>query len=97
MLKYRVIKNFISEDECEKLISDARNYLDINSEKDIISNNRQMIISTSVIYNELLNYSKNWKDLNQKIKSTEFYLECLNNLNLNSNQFELNNFFFKKN
>ena len=96
MLKYRVIKNFISEDECEKLISDARNYLDINSEKDIISNNRQMIISTSVIYNELLNYSKNWKDLNQKIKSTEFYLECLNNLNLNSNQFELNNFFFKK-
>ena len=53
MLKYKVIKNFISEDECEELINDVKNYLDINSEKDIIKNNRQMIISTSVIYNEL--------------------------------------------
>ena len=37
MLKYRVIKNFISEDECEKLISDARNYLDINSKKILLA------------------------------------------------------------
>ncbi len=97
MLKYKVIKNFISEDECEALIHDAKNYLDINSEKDIISNNRQMIISTSVIYNELLKYSKNWKNLDQNINTKEFYEDCLKNLDLNSNEFELNNFFFKKN
>lgn len=96
MLQYKVLENFISENECIELINDAKNYLNLNSEKDIISNNRQMIISTSIIYSELLNNSKNWKDLNKKIKSTEFYQDCLKNLGLNSNQFELNSFFFKK-
>ncbi len=96
MLKYKVIENFISENECRDLINDANKYLNINSEKDIISNNRQMIISTSIIYNDLLKYSKNWVNLNEKINSTEFYRDCLKNLHLESSQFELNNFFFKK-
>ena len=96
MLKYKVIENFISENECRDLINDANKYLNINSEKDIISNNRQMIISTSIIYNDLLKYSKNWVNLNEKINSNEFYRDCLKNLHLESSQFELNNFFFKK-
>lgn len=97
MLNYKVIKNFINENECIELINDAKNFLSINSEKEIISNNRQIIFSTSIIYNELLKFSSKWNNLHQKINSEKFYNECLSNLNLDSNEFELKNFFFKRN
>lgn len=96
MLKYKIVDNFISENECKLLIEDAEKFLEIKSEREIISNNRQMIISTSVIYNELLNESKNWDKLHEKLNSYKFYEECLKNFNLDFNQFELKNFFFKK-
>lgn len=96
MLKYKIIDNFISENECKSLIEDAENFLEIKSEREIISNNRQMIISTSVIYNELLKNSKNWIKLHEKLNSHRFYEECLENFSLDLNQFELKNFFFKK-
>ena len=51
MLKYKVVESFISENECRLLIEEAEKFLEIKSEREIISNNRQMIISTSVIYN----------------------------------------------
>ncbi len=95
MLKYKVINNFISENECRVLIEDAEKFLEIKSEREIISNNRQMIISTSVIYNELLKNSVNWKNLHEKLNSRNFYEECLKTFNLDSNKFELKNFFFK--
>jgi len=96
MLKYRVIEDFINEIECKELIEEATRFLEIKSENEIISNNRQMIISTSVTYNELLKNSKNWEKLHEKINSHQFYQECLENFDLNPNQFELRNFFFKK-
>jgi len=96
MLQYRVIENFINENECGELIEDGKKFLEIKSEREIISNNRQIIGSTSVTYNELLKNSKNWENLHEKINSHQFYQECLKNFNLDSNQFELKNFFFKK-
>ena len=96
MIKYKVIENFISENDCIDLIKDAENFLELKSEREIISNNRQMIISTSVIYNELLKNSKNWEKLHEKLYSRQFYQNCLENFNLDSNLFELKNFFFKK-
>ena len=96
MLKYRVIENFINENECGELIEDGKKFLEIKSEREIISNNRQIIASTSVTYNELLKNSKNWENLHENINSHQFYQECLKNFNLDPNQFELKNFFFKK-
>ena len=96
MLQYRVIENFINENECGELIEDGKKFLEIKSEREIISNNRQIIASTSVTYNELLKNSKNWENLHEKINSHQFYQECLKNFNLDPNQFELKNFFFKK-
>ena len=96
MLKFRVIEDFINEIECKELIEEATRFLEIKSENEIISNNRQMIISTSVTYNELLKNSKNWEKLHEKINSHQFYQECLKNFDLNPNQFELRSFFFKK-
>ena len=96
MLKYKVFENFISENECRELIEDAEQFLEKKGEREIISNNRQIIASTSLTYNELLKNSKNWENLHEKINSHQFYQECLKNFNLDPNQFELKNFFFKK-
>ena len=96
MLKYKVIENFINEDKCSDLVNDAEAILTKNSEREILNNNRQSVFSTGIIFNELLTKSKNWKDLNEKLYSREFYLESLKELNLDKNKFEVTNFFFKK-
>jgi Rps23 Pro-64 3,4-dihydroxylase Tpa1-like proline 4-hydroxylase len=95
MLKYKVIENFINEDKCSELIKDAEVILTKNSEREILNNNRQSVFSTSIIFNELLSKSKNWRDLNEKLYSNEFYLDTLKELNLDKSKFELTNFFFK--
>ena len=69
MLKYKVIENFINEDKCSELIKDAEVILTKNSEREILNNNRQSVFSTSIIFNELLSKSKNWRDLNEKLYS----------------------------
>ena len=95
MIKYKVIENFINEDKCSELIKDAEVILTKNSEREILNNNRQSVFSTSIIFNELLSKSKNWRDLNEKLYSNEFYLDTLKELNLDKSKFELTNFFFK--
>lgn len=97
MIKYKIIDNFIEEDHCKKLVLDAQKILNTNSEKEILNNNRQLISSTSITYNNFISNSQSWLQLNEKLYSNNFYQECLKNLNINQNQFELSNFFFKKN
>ena len=96
MIKYKIIDNFIEEDHCKKLVLDAQKILNTNSEKEILNNNRQLISSTSITYNNFISNSQSWLQLNEKLYSNNFYQECLKNLNINQNQFELSNFFFKK-
>lgn len=97
MIKYKIIDNFIEEDHCKKLVLDAQKILNTNSEKEILNNNRQLISSTSITYNNFISNSQSWLQLNEKLYSNNFYQECFKNLNINQNQFELSNFFFKKN
>ena len=97
MIKYKIIDNFIEEDHCKKLVLDAQNILNTNSEKEILNNNRQLISSTSITYNNFISNSQSWLQLNEKLYSNNFYQECLKNLDINQNQFELSNFFYKKN
>ena len=51
MLKYKVFDNFIDELQCSELIKDAEQLLNKNSEREILNNNRQTVISTSIIFN----------------------------------------------
>ena len=97
MINYKIIENFIDEDYCNKLIEDAQKILNLNSENEVISNNRQIISSTSITYNNFLANSQNWSKLHEKLYSYNFYTECLKNLNIEQNEFELGSFFFKKN
>jgi len=97
MISYKIIENFIDEKKCKELIDDAENILLLNSEKEILNNNRQLIPSTSATFNEFIKNSSNWMELNNKLYSSDFYSECFKNLNIDQDQFELTNFFFKKN
>ena len=54
MIDYKIIENFINEDECNKLIEDAEKILNLNLEKEVLNNNRQLISSTSITYNDFL-------------------------------------------
>ena len=94
MINYKIIENFIDEDDCNKLIEDAQKILNLNSEKEVLNNNRQLISSTSITYNNFLSSSQNWSKLHEKLYSNHFYAECLKNLNIGQNKFELSNFFF---
>lgn len=96
MLKYKVFDNFIDEAQCSELIKDADQILTKNSEREILNNNRQSIFSTSIIFNELINKSTNWRQLNEKLYSDEFFLQSAKELNLNANEFQITNFFYKK-
>ena len=82
MIKYKIIENFIDEDQCNQLVNDAEKILNLNSEKEVLNNNRQLIPSTSITHNNFISNSKNWSRLNEKLYSNDFYLECLNHLNL---------------
>jgi hypothetical protein len=94
MINYKIIENFIDEDDCNKLIADAQKILNLNSEKEVLNNNRQLISSTSITYNDFVATSQNWSKLHEKLYSSNFYEECLRNLNIEQNDFELCNFFF---
>ena len=97
MIRYKIIENFINESKCEELVEDAKNILLLNSEQEILNNNRQLVSSTGITFNKFLLNSKNWSELNAKLCSNDFYLECLKNLNIDQDQFELTNFFYKEN
>ena len=45
MLNYKIIENFIDEKTCEELVSDAEKILKLNSENEILNNNRLIINS----------------------------------------------------
>ena len=95
-MKYFSIDNFIDKDLCEKLIksSDIHNF---SKNKTLIHGQRQFISSSDEEFNNLLNNSNEWKDLEKKINSPEFLEFCLDRLELKNKKFSLVNFFNYKN
>ena len=70
--------------------------LKLNSEKEILNNNRLIVNSTSITFHNIISYSKTWYNLNELFHSKKFYFDCLNNFDLNESNFELTHFFYKK-
>tara|TARA_B110000503_G_scaffold103314_1_gene154278 strand:- start:317 stop:1159 length:843 start_codon:yes stop_codon:yes gene_type:complete len=97
MIKYKVIPNYINQKECENLINDAENILNKFGNRQILSNKRELVQSSSLEFREILKKSKSWIDLHNKISSQDFLNECLKILNVNFSNLELTNFFSPKN
>lgn len=91
-MKYFIIDNFIDKKLCSKLIKvcDA-NILSKNINK--IHGGRQFLSSTSLEFNNLIENSKDWRDLEHRINSFEFLNFCLKKLDLTENNYSLVNFF----
>ena len=69
MIKYKIIENFIEEKTCNELVSDAKKILKLNSEKEILNNNRLIVNSTSITFHNIISYSKTWYNLNELFHS----------------------------
>lgn len=95
-MRYFSIDNFIDKELCEKLIeaSDSNNF---SKNKTLIHGQRQFLSSTDEEFHNLLNSSKDWKNLEDKINSLEFLNFCQKKLDLKDKEFSLVNFFNYKN
>ena len=74
-MRYFSIDNFIDKELCEKLIeaSESNNF---SKNKTLIHGQRQFLSSTDEEFHNLLNSSKDWKNLEDKINSLEFLNFC---------------------
>lgn len=94
-MNYKILEGFLDEDFCKKLIEDANNY----SRNDHISvlNNRLILPSSSLAFINLLSKSSTWQKLHDKLNSQSFLDNLLDELNLNTQNFSVTNFFFNSN
>lgn len=93
-MKYKVIENFITKNDCDELINDSKKYLNSDNFLKIL-NKRKSIPSSSPDYISFLKKSTNWKKLHEKINSQYFLDLIQNELNIdNKYQFKITNFFF---
>lgn len=99
-MKYFIIKNFINEETCKKLIKEAndksKNNHEYKKNKTVIHGSRQFLSSTDIEFYNLLKNSKEWRNLINKINSEKFLNFCLAKYHLSKKKFSLVNFFKNK-
>ena len=90
-MSYCIIDNFLSRKECDDLLKDARlipkdNFVKTHNFK------REVLSSGSIEFKKLLDLSKNWNSLDNKLNSDEFLIKICEKLNI-KNSFLLTKFF----
>ena len=94
-MKYYKIDEYLSENECTKLIQDAHEILQGESFIEV-QNFRKLIPSASLDYSMLINKSQNWSNLHNKISSQKFLNNILEKLKIEDKSFRVTNFFHKQ-
>ena len=94
-MKYFIIDNFIDDKFCESLIS-ASSLQSDSKDKTEMHGGRDFLSSTTLQFNDLINNSKDWSILVEKLNSPEFLNFCLKKLDL-KREFSLVDFFKSKN
>ena len=72
MIKFKIIENFLTPDDCKNLINDAETLFNKIGDRQVLNNNRETIQSTSLKFQRLLDESKYWNKLNINISSKIF-------------------------
>ena len=87
-MKYKIIDNFISADNCKKLINFSEN---LNNDKEGISYhvNRSEIFSTYNSFHKTINNQKETKELNNYLFSKKFFDFACEKLSIESSDFKL--------
>lgn len=96
MIKFKIFDDYLTKDQCDVLIEDAKKILERNKDYQILNNNRQLVSSTGIRFNEFITKSENWRNLNKKLISKNFYDFCFKSLEINNSDFKLSNFFFNE-
>ena len=91
-MKYVVLKNFIGEDQCKKLIDAGNKYLNFDKHV-VIHKNRVIINGSNEDFNHLIKNSDTWNNLEKKINSQDFLNFCLKKVELDTSKYCLKNFF----
>ncbi len=91
-MRYFIIDNFIDNELCKKLM-DAYSITNSSKNRKEIHGGREFLSSTTLEFYNLLKKSKDWKNLENKINSSEFLELCIKKLDLKEKKFSLVNFF----
>ena len=94
-MKYFIKDNYISEENCKKLVEDASRILKKENFMNVL-NSRLLISSTSLNFLNLIEKSINWKNLHNMINSQLFLNFILENLNISEADFKVTNYFYQK-
>ena len=94
-MNHKVLENFLDEETCSKLISDAKKF--VQNEHTKVQNNRLIIPSSSLAFLNLLQKSDTWKELHNKLNSQKFLQNLMDNLEIDNQNFTVTNFFFDPN
>ncbi len=94
-MKYFIVDNFIDDELCKGLIS-ASSLQNDSKDKTEMHGGRDFLSSTTLQFNDLINKSKDWSILIEKLNSQEFLNFCLKKLDL-KREFSLVNFFKSRN
>jgi len=93
MFKYKVVDKFITPEECRRLISDFESFTPASSFR--WHGGRKLIPNTSDEYKQLLEKSKSWKRLTDRINSSHFIKDIMTYLEIDSNKYIFFPFLYK--
>lgn len=91
-MKYVVLKNFIDNNQCKKLIDDGNKHLNFDKHV-VIHKNRVIVNGSNKDFNYLIEKSDVWDNFEKKINSQDFLDFCLKKVKLDSSKYCLKNFF----
>ena len=70
-MKFAIIDNFLTENFCKNLVSDAEKFIN-NDEFSKIHGNRKSLENSNLNFSKLTTNSKYWKELESKINDQAF-------------------------
>ena len=91
-INYKVIDNFLSAEECDKLIEDSNNFLDTESSS-VIHGGRTYVSCVDDRFQELRSKSILWKNLTNKLSGNNFFHECCEYLSIDPKKFNIIKYF----
>lgn len=91
-MNYKIIKNFLNSKECENLIKEAQKKSSFDNYQKI-HNNRFFLTCSNAEFRNLCTKSVNWRELEKKLASEDFFEFCCETLNLNKDKFKIFNYF----
>ena len=90
-MKFAIIDNFLTEDFCKNLVSDAEKFIE-NDDYTKIHGNRKSLENSNLNFSKLTKNSQSWKELESKINDQAFLDLCCEKLSIN-NKLVLKQFF----